>query len=56
MKLNIIDQIMIAITSVFLFIHIKQVLLNPQFTFSAVVGIWIALSIFDMYARYRRKR
>ena len=56
-KLNLTDQIMIFITAVFMFIHVKQLLASGQaFMINAMLGIWISMSIFDMYGRWRRKR
>ncbi len=56
-KLNLTDQIMIFITAVFMFIHVKQLLASGQvFMLNALLGIWISMSIFDMYGRWRRKR
>ena len=57
LKLTITDQIMIFITTMFLFIHIKQLIASgPAFMLNALLGIWISMSIFDMYARWRRKQ
>ena len=56
-KLNLTDQIMIFITAVFMFIHVKQLLVSGQvFMLNALLGIWISMSIFDMYGRWRLKR
>jgi hypothetical protein len=56
-KLNLTDQIMIFITAVFMFIHVKQLLASGQvFMLNALLGIWISMSIFDMYGRWRRKQ
>ena len=56
-KLTLTDQIMIFITAVFMFIHVKQLLASGQvFMLNALLGIWISMSIFDMYGRWRRKR
>ena len=56
-KLNLTDQIMIFITAVFMFIHVKQLLASGQaFMLNALLGIWISMSIFDMYGRWRRKK
>lgn len=56
MKLNIVDQIIIAVTATFLFVHVKTLMVKPDFLFNGLIGIWIAMSIFDMYARYRKKQ
>ena len=56
MKLNTVDQIIIAVTATFLFEHVKTLLVKPDFLFNGIIGIWIAMSIFDMYARYRAKQ
>ena len=56
-KLTLTDQIMIFITAVFMFIHVKQLLASGQvFMLNALLGIWISMSIFDMYGRWRLKR
>jgi hypothetical protein len=56
-KLTITDQIMIFITTMFLFIHVKQLIASGSaFMLNALLGIWITMTIFDMYARYRRKQ
>lgn len=56
MKLNIADQIIIAVTATFLFVHVKTLIINPNFLFNGIIGIWIAMSLFDLYARYRAKQ
>lgn len=56
MNITIIDQLVVFVTSIFLFIHIKQLMATPNFLFSGIIGIWIALTIFDMYALYRKKQ
>ena len=56
MKLNIIDQIIIAVTSIYLFVHVKTLLVKPDFLFNGIIGIWIAISIFDAYAHYRARQ
>jgi hypothetical protein len=56
MPLNIVDQIIIAVTATFLFVHVKTLMVKPDFLFNGLIGIWIAMSIFDMYARYRKKQ
>lgn len=55
-KFTIVDQVMIFITSIFLFIHVKQLFASPQFVFNAILGIWISMSVFDLYAKWRAKR
>lgn len=56
-KLTITDQVMVFITSMFLFIHVKQLIASGSaFMLNALLGIWISISIFDMYARWRRKQ
>jgi hypothetical protein len=48
---------MIFITAMFMFIHVKQLLASGQaFMLNALLGIWISMSIFDMYGRWRRKQ
>ena len=56
-KLTITDQVMVFITTMFLFIHIKQLIISGSaFMLNALLGIWITMTIFDMYARWRRKQ
>ena len=56
-KLTITDQIMIFITAMFLFIHVKQLMVSGMaFLLNGLIGIWISITIFDMYARWRRKQ
>ena len=56
-KLTTTDQIMIFITAMFLFIHVKQLLVSGSvFLVNALLGVWISLTIFDMYGRWRRKQ
>lgn len=48
---------MIFITAMFLFIHVKQLLVSGSvFLINALLGVWISLTIFDMYGRWRRKQ
>lgn len=55
-KLTTTDQIMVFITSIFMFIHVKQLLVSgTAFLINGFLGIWISLAIFDMYARWRLK-
>ena len=56
-KLTITDQVMVFITAMFLFIHIKQLIVSGSaFMLNALLGIWISMIIFDMYARWRKKQ
>ena len=56
-KLTITDQVMVFITAMFLFIHVKQLIASGSaFMLNALLGIWITMTIFDMYARWRRKQ
>ena len=56
-KLTITDQVMVFITSMFLFIHVKQLIVSGRaFMLNALLGIWISISIFDMYAHWRKKQ
>ena len=51
------DKVMIFITAMFLFIHVKQLMVSGSvFLVNALLGVWISLTIFDMYARWRRKQ
>ena len=56
-KLTTTDHVMVSITAVFLFIHVKQLIVSGSvFMLNALLGVWISMAIFDMYARYRRKQ
>lgn len=56
-KLTITDQVMVFITAMFLFIHIKQLMISGMaFLLNGLIGIWISITIFDMYARWRKKQ
>lgn len=56
-KLTISDNVMIFITTIFLFIHVKQLLVSGSaFMLNALLGVWISMAIFDMYARWRVKQ
>jgi len=56
-KLTITDQVMVFITTMFLFIHVKQLIVSGStFMLNALLGIWISISIFDMYAHWRKKQ
>jgi len=57
LKLTITDQVMVFITTMFLFIHVKQLIASGSaFMLNALLGIWISMSIFDMYARWRKRK
>ena len=56
MQLNTVDQIIIAVTSIYLTVHVKTLLVKPDFLFNGIIGIWIAMSIFDAYAHYRAEQ
>jgi len=48
---------MVFITTMFLFIHVKQLIASGSaFMLNALLGIWISISIFDMYAHWRKKQ
>ena len=54
--MTVTDQIMIFITTLFMYIHVKQLLVSGSaFLVNALLGIWISLTIFDMYLRWRVK-
>ena len=57
LKLTITDQVMVFITTMFLFIHVKQLIASGSaFMLNALLGIRISMSIFDMYARWRKRK
>ena len=56
LKLILIDKVMIFVTSMIIFMHVKQYLASGSaFMLNALLGIWISVSIFDIYARWRAK-
>jgi hypothetical protein len=55
-KLTTTDNVMVFITAIFLYIHVKQLLVSGSaFMLSALLGVWISMTIFDMYGRWRLK-
>ena len=55
-KLTTTDNVMVFITAIFLYIHVKQLLVSgSSFMLSALLGVWISITIFDMYGRWRLK-
>ena len=55
-KLTTTDNVMVFITAIFLYIHVKQLLVSgSSFMLSALLGVWISMTIFDMYGRWRLK-
>ena len=55
-KLTTTDNVMVFITAIFLYIHVKQLLVSGSaFMLNGILGVWISLTIFDMYARWRLK-
>ena len=55
-KLTTTDNVMVFITAIFLYIHVKQLLVSGSaFMLSALLGVWISITIFDMYGRWRLK-
>ncbi len=55
-KLTTTDNVMVFITAIFLYIHVKQLLVSGSaFMLSALLGVWISMTIFDMYGRWRIK-
>ena len=50
------DQIVVFLTTLFIYLHIKQLLsVGSVYTMNALLGVWLSLTIFDMYARWRTK-
>ena len=55
-KLTTTDNVMVFITAIFLFIHVKQLMVSGSaFMLNGLLGIWISMTIFDMYGRWRLK-
>ena len=55
-KLTTTDNVMVFITAIFLYIHVKQLMVSGSaFMLSGILGVWISLTIFDMYGRWRLK-
>jgi len=56
-ELTITDNVMVLITTVFVFLHIKQLFASGSaFILNALLGVWVSMTVFDMYARWRVKR
>ena len=54
--MTIADNIMVFITTLFMYIHVKQLLVSgSSFMINGLLGIWISLTVFDMYGRWRLK-
>ena len=55
-KLTTTDNVMVFITAIFLYIHVKQLMVSGSaFMLNGIPGVWISLTIFDMYGRWRLK-
>ena len=55
-KLTTTDNVMVFITAIFLFIHVKQLMVSGSaFMLNGLLGIWISMAIFDMCGRWRLK-
>ena len=55
-KLTTTDNVMVFITAIFLFIHVKQLMVSGSaFMLNGLLGLWISMTIFDMYGRWRLK-
>ena len=55
-KLTTTDNVMVFITAIFLYIHVKQLMVSGSaFMLNGILGVWISLTIFDMYGRWRLK-
>ena len=54
--MTILDHIVVYFTTLFIFLHVKQLIASGSaFMLNTLLGIWISISIFDMYARWRAK-
>lgn len=54
--MTILDHVVVYFTTLFIFIHIKQVLSGGSFyLINTLLGVWLSLTLFDMYARWRTK-
>lgn len=50
------DHIVVFLTTLFIYLHIKQLLSTGSiYIMNALLGVWLSLTIFDMYARWRTK-
>ena len=57
LKLDQIDYAVVVITSMFIFVHVKQYMITgSSYTLSAILGIWVATSIFNWYALWKLRR
>jgi KaiC/GvpD/RAD55 family RecA-like ATPase len=56
-KLNQIDYAVVVITSMFIFAHVKQYMITgPSYMLSAILGIWVATSLFNWYALWKLRQ
>ena len=57
LKLDQIDYAVVFITSMFIFVHVKQYMITgPSYMLSAILGIWVATSLFNWYALWKLRR
>jgi len=50
------DHIVVFLTTLFIFLHVKQLLSSGSgYIMNALLGVWLSLTLFDMYARWRTK-
>ena len=56
-KLDQIDYAVVFITSMFIFVHVKQYMITgSSYMLSAILGIWVATSLFNWYALWKLRR
>ena len=57
LKLDQIDYAVVFITSMFIFVHVKQYMITgSSYTLSAILGILVATSLFNWYALWKLRR
>ena len=57
LKLDQIDYAVVFITSMFIFVHVKQYMITgSSYMLSAILGIWVATSLFNLYALWKLRR
>jgi hypothetical protein len=54
--MTILDHIVVYFTTLFIFLQVKQLLSGGSvYLINSLLGVWVSLTIFDMYARWRTK-
>ena len=55
--MTILDHIVVYFTTLFIFLQVKQLLSGGSvYLINSLLGVWVSLTIFDMYARWRKRQ